>query len=68
MNAFDYFFERTSDLEKPFLVGRENVSFKELHNSSLRLASWLTNGSLVQTRISCSFRQTTSFFLQLILR
>ncbi len=41
MNAFDYFFERTSDLEKPFLVGRENVSFKELYNSSLRLASWL---------------------------
>ncbi len=42
MNAFDYFFERTSDLEKPFLVGRENVSFRELHNSSLSLASWLT--------------------------
>ena len=43
MNAFDYFFEKTYDLEKLFLVGRENVSFKELHNSSLSLASWLTN-------------------------
>lgn len=41
MNAFDYFFEKSYDLEKLFLVGRENFSFRELHNSSLRLASWL---------------------------
>ena len=41
MNAFDYFFQNTSNLEKPFLVGREEVSFKELYNSSLKLASWL---------------------------
>lgn len=41
MNAFNYFFEKTSDLEKLFLVGKETVSFKELHSSSLLLASYL---------------------------
>ncbi len=41
MNAFDYFFQNTSQLEKPFLVGKEEISFKELYNSSLKLASWL---------------------------
>jgi long-chain acyl-CoA synthetase len=41
MNAFDYFFEKTSDLEKPFLAGKENLSFNELYNSSLLLASFL---------------------------
>ena len=41
MNAFDYFFEKTYNLEKLFLVGRENLSFRELYNSSLSLASWL---------------------------
>ena len=42
MNVFDYFFEKTSNLEKFFLVGKDNVSFKELYSSSLLLASWLT--------------------------
>jgi acyl-CoA synthetase (AMP-forming)/AMP-acid ligase II len=41
MNAFDYFFEKTSKLEKNFLVGKENLSFKDLYNSSLFLASYL---------------------------
>lgn len=41
MNAFDYFFEKTSKLEKDFLVGKENLSFKDLYNSSLLLASYL---------------------------
>lgn len=41
MNAFDYFFEKTSELEKPFLAGRENISFKDLYSSSLFLASFL---------------------------
>jgi len=43
MNSFDYFFQNSSQLEKPFLVGKEDVSFKELYNSSLSLASWLRN-------------------------
>jgi long-chain acyl-CoA synthetase len=41
MNAFDYFFENTSKLEKLFLVGKENLSFKDLYDSSLLLASYL---------------------------
>jgi len=41
MNAFDYFFEKTSTLEKPFLIGKDEISFKQLYNSSLALASWL---------------------------
>ena len=41
MNAFDYFFEKTSGLDKHFLVGKENISFKQLYDSSLNLASWI---------------------------
>ena len=41
MNAFDYFFEKTAGLGKPFLVGKEEVSFKQLYDSSLNLASRL---------------------------
>jgi long-chain acyl-CoA synthetase len=41
MNAFDYFFEKTAQLEKPFLIGKEEVSFKRLFDSSLNLASKL---------------------------
>jgi acyl-CoA synthetase (AMP-forming)/AMP-acid ligase II len=43
MNAFDYFFENTSTLEKPFLVGGETITFKELYKDSLSLSSWLFN-------------------------
>ena len=41
MNAIDYFFEHTSGLDKPFLVGREEITYKELHNEILKLASWI---------------------------
>lgn len=41
MNAFDYFFEHTSRLENNFLVGKEEITFKELYASSLHLASWI---------------------------
>jgi long-chain acyl-CoA synthetase len=43
MNAFEYFFENTSTLDKPFLVGREEISFKQLYRESLNLAKWLDN-------------------------
>ena len=43
MNAFDYFFEKTADLDKAFLAGKEEISFRQLHKSSLGLASWLEN-------------------------
>ncbi len=41
MNAFDYFFEKTSTFEKSFLAGKEVVSFKKLYDSSLSLAARL---------------------------
>jgi len=41
MNAVDYFFEHTSGLEKPFLIGRETITYKELHHEILKLASWI---------------------------
>jgi len=41
MNAFDYFFQNTSNLEKNFLVGKEEISFKDLHTSCLDLSGWI---------------------------
>jgi long-chain acyl-CoA synthetase len=41
MNAFDNFFEYTSELKKPFLVGKEEISFADLFQKSLSLATWL---------------------------
>lgn len=41
MNAFDYFFEKTSDLDAPFLAGKVNVSFRQLYKGSVGLASYL---------------------------
>jgi len=42
MNSFDYFFEHTSNLEKNFVLGpRETVSYRDLYNRCLKLASYL---------------------------
>ena len=41
MNATDYFFENTYNLEKPFLVGKEEISYRDLHSSSFHLAGWI---------------------------
>jgi long-chain acyl-CoA synthetase len=41
MNAFDYFFEKTADLDKPFVAGKEEISFQQLYSTSMALASWL---------------------------
>jgi acyl-CoA synthetase (AMP-forming)/AMP-acid ligase II len=41
MNAFDYFFEKTADSDKPFLVGKEEISFKQLYDSSVNLGNWI---------------------------
>lgn len=41
MNAFDYFFEHTANVDKNFLVGSEEISFRDLHRSSLILSDWL---------------------------
>ena len=41
MNAFDYFFQNTSTLDKLFLVGKEEITYKDLYNSCLDLADWI---------------------------
>ena len=43
MNSFDYFLENTYQLSKPFLLGKEETTFKELYSDSLSLATWLRN-------------------------
>lgn len=41
MNATDYFFEKTYQLEKLFLVGKEEISYRDLYSSSFHLAGWI---------------------------
>jgi long-chain acyl-CoA synthetase len=41
MNATDYFFENTSLLEKPFLVGKEECSYRDLYSSCTHIAKWI---------------------------
>jgi len=41
MNAFDYFFEHTHGLDKSFLVGREEITYKDLYNSCINLSGWI---------------------------
>lgn len=43
MNAFDYFFEHTCNLEKNFILGsKETLSFRDLYTRSLKLAAYLS--------------------------
>ena len=41
MNAFDYFFENSRNLQKLCLVGKENTSYNDLHRLATRLAAYL---------------------------
>jgi acyl-CoA synthetase (AMP-forming)/AMP-acid ligase II len=41
MNAFDYFFEQTSALDRMLLVGKEEISYKQIFSSSSNLAARL---------------------------
>jgi long-chain acyl-CoA synthetase len=41
MNAFDYFFEHTSQLDNFFLVGKEEIIYKDLYTSCINLAAWI---------------------------
>lgn len=41
MNCIDYFFEQSGQREDNFIVGREEISFKALKESSYRLAAYL---------------------------
>jgi acyl-CoA synthetase (AMP-forming)/AMP-acid ligase II len=41
MNAVDYFFEDTWSLDKAFLTGNEETTFKDLYSSVFNLSDWL---------------------------
>jgi len=42
MNVFDYFFQRTSQLEKEMVLGsRETISYEHLFSNSLKLANYI---------------------------
>jgi long-chain acyl-CoA synthetase len=42
MNIFDYFFNTSQNLEKDFVLGsKDTISFKQLHENSLKLASFI---------------------------
>jgi acyl-CoA synthetase (AMP-forming)/AMP-acid ligase II len=41
MNAFEYFFEKTHESDELFLVGKENLSFRQLYRSSILLGSYM---------------------------
>jgi long-chain acyl-CoA synthetase len=43
MNAVDYFFEKSHNLDKPFLTGKEETSFRQLYDSTSLLSAWLEN-------------------------
>lgn len=43
MNAFDYFFESSKNLNKEFLLSsRESIGYKQIYSQSLRFANYLT--------------------------
>jgi len=42
MNVFDYLFDSSKDLKKDFLLGsKETISFNNLYNNSIKIASYL---------------------------
>jgi len=49
MNSFDYFFEYSKFLDKPFIAGNESINFQDIHDKSLELAisiyQWIGNGN-----------------------
>jgi len=54
MNVFDFFFEHTSDLDKVFLVGKEEISFKDLYSSYADIAGWLENKAVTYRQIEAT--------------
>jgi acyl-CoA synthetase (AMP-forming)/AMP-acid ligase II len=66
MNAFDYFFENTSSLEKKFLVGKEEITFRELYADCVKIASWL-NTKVGQNKNILVLSGNNLFFLKVYL-
>lgn len=66
MNATDYFFENTYRLEKTFLAGKEEISYKDLYSSSVHLAGWI-NETVGTGRHIMLLSVNNLFFLKLYL-
>ncbi|MFO7620058.1 MAG: class I adenylate-forming enzyme family protein, partial [Bacteroidales bacterium] len=66
MNAYDYFFENSSSLKKPFLVGKEEITFPELHSTCLGLAAWMED-KVGQGKSIIILSVNNLFFLQVYL-
>ncbi|MCA1756300.1 MAG: AMP-binding protein, partial [Bacteroidales bacterium] len=41
MNAIDYFFQNSSTLSKLFLVGKEEITYKDFYSEVINLARWI---------------------------
>ncbi len=62
MNVFDYFFENTRNLDKDFLVGDSETSFKILFKNSIKLASFL-RGKYGENNKIAVVSENSSFFI-----
>ena len=67
MNVFDYFFETTNNLDKNFVLGSgETVTFKNLYNNSLKIASYIQENVGINENIIL-ISQNSIFFISVYL-
>lgn len=66
MNAIDYFFGNTYKLDKPFLVGREEIGYRDLYMSCNHLAKWI-NGMVGTDKHIILLSVNNLFFLKMYL-
>ena len=63
MNVFDYFFEKTKDLRKDFVIGnKETISYREIYSNSLKVASYL-NENIGKDKNIVIINQNSIFFI-----
>ncbi len=67
MNVFDYFFKETKNLDKEFVIGnKETISYNDLYNNSLKIASYLKENIGVGKNIIL-INQNSVFFITVYL-
>ena len=67
MNVFDYFFETTNNLDKNFILGSgETITYKNLYNNSLRIASYIQENVGINENIIL-ISQNSIFFISVYL-
>lgn len=62
MNAFDYFFENSRGLDKPLLVGKEEITYQQLYAKALKVASFLA-GEIGQNKNIMLLSVNNLFFI-----